>query len=49
MGTDHPFELGDPTPLDTVRDLGLDETATAAILGGTARGLLGLGVTLRSG
>jgi len=49
MGTDHPFELGDPTPLDTVRDLGLDQAATAAILGGTARGLLGLGATLRSG
>ena len=43
MGTDHPFELGDPTPLTTVRDLGLDEADTAAILGGTAARLLGLG------
>lgn len=42
MGTDHPFELGDPTPLDTVGALGLDAADTAAILGGTARGLLGL-------
>ena len=49
LGTDHPFELGDSTPLDTVRDLGLDEADTAAILGGTARALLGLGATLRSG
>jgi aminocarboxymuconate-semialdehyde decarboxylase len=42
MGTDHPFELGDPTPLTTVGDLGLSEVDTAAILGGTARRLLGL-------
>ncbi len=43
MGTDHPFELGDPTPLSTVHDLGRSEADTAAILGGTARDLLGLG------
>lgn len=42
MGTDHPFELGDPDPRRTVADLGLDPAATAAILGGTAAGLLGL-------
>jgi aminocarboxymuconate-semialdehyde decarboxylase len=42
MGTDHPFELGDPTPRRTVAELGLDEADTAAILGGTAAGLLGL-------
>src|SRR6478609_6584955 len=44
MGTDHPFELGDPTPRVTVGDLGLSEADTAAILGGTAAGLLGLTV-----
>ncbi|WP_395726646.1 amidohydrolase family protein [Nakamurella sp.] len=44
MGTDHPFELGDPTPRVTVGDLGLSEAETAAILGGTAAGLLGLTV-----
>ncbi|HEY0812302.1 MAG TPA: amidohydrolase family protein [Pseudonocardia sp.] len=42
LGTDHPFELGDRTPLDTVRALGLDGDATRAILGGNATGLLGL-------
>ena len=44
MGTDHPFELGDPTPRRTVGELGLSEADTAAILGGTAAGLLGLTV-----
>ena len=41
MGTDHPFELGDPTPWRTVAELGLDEAATAAILGGTPPGCSG--------
>jgi len=45
LGTDHPFELGDRTPLDTVRDLGLDEADERRILGGNAAGLLGLPVT----
>lgn len=44
LGTDHPFELADVTPLDTVRSLGLDDAATRAILGGTAARLLGLPV-----
>lgn len=44
MGTDHPFELGDPTPRRTVAELGLSGPETAAILGGTAAGLLGLTV-----
>jgi aminocarboxymuconate-semialdehyde decarboxylase len=47
LGTDHPFELGDRAPLDTVRALGLDSDATRAILGGNAAGLLGLPVTRR--
>lgn len=47
LGTDHPFELGDRTPLETVRALGLDADATRAILGGNAAGLLGLPVTRR--
>ena len=29
LGTDHPFELGDRTPLETVRALGLDERRRA--------------------
>jgi aminocarboxymuconate-semialdehyde decarboxylase len=44
MGTDHPFELADFTPLQTVRALGLDEADTRAILGETAARLLGLPV-----
>ena len=44
LGTDHPFELGDRAPLDTVRALGLDTDMTHAILGGNAAGLLGLPV-----
>ena len=44
LGTDHPFELGDRTPLDTVRELGLDESDERRILGGNAAGLLGLPV-----
>ncbi len=42
LGTDHPFELGDRTPLQTVLALGLAEPDTAAILGGNAERLLKL-------
>jgi aminocarboxymuconate-semialdehyde decarboxylase len=42
LGTDHPFELGDRDPVRSVRDLALDETATTAILRGTAATLLGI-------
>ena len=44
LGTDHPFELGDRTPLETVHALGLDEKEERAILGGNAARLLGLPV-----
>jgi aminocarboxymuconate-semialdehyde decarboxylase len=44
LGTDHPFELGDPAPLDTVRALGLDEADERRILRDNAAGLLGLPV-----
>ena len=43
LGTDHPFELGDRAPLDTVRALGLDADATRAILGGNAARLWAIG------
>ncbi len=45
MGTDHPFELADVAPVDTVRALGLDDGATRAILWDNAARLLGLPVT----
>ena len=44
LGTDHPFELGDRTPLETVQNLGLDRASTRAILWDNAAGLLGLPV-----
>jgi aminocarboxymuconate-semialdehyde decarboxylase len=44
LGTDHPFELGDRAPLDTVAALGLDRAATRAILWDNAAALLGLTV-----
>jgi aminocarboxymuconate-semialdehyde decarboxylase len=44
MGTDHPFELADFTPVDTVRALAMDEAATQAILWDNAARLLGLPV-----
>jgi aminocarboxymuconate-semialdehyde decarboxylase len=44
LGTDHPFELGDRAPLETVRALGLDEADERRILGGNAAELLALPV-----
>jgi aminocarboxymuconate-semialdehyde decarboxylase len=40
LGTDHPFELGDRTHVETVTALGLDAQATRAILWDNATGLL---------
>jgi aminocarboxymuconate-semialdehyde decarboxylase len=42
LGTDHPFELGDRTPVDTVRAVGLDDSAARAILWDNAATLLKL-------
>ena len=36
LGSDYPFPLGDPTPVETVRAARLSDTATAAVLGGNA-------------
>jgi aminocarboxymuconate-semialdehyde decarboxylase len=44
LGTDHPFELADRTPLETVRALGLDRADTHRVLWDNAAGLLGLAV-----
>ncbi|MGE3286565.1 MAG: amidohydrolase family protein [Pseudonocardia sp.] len=41
LGTDHPFELGDPNPLQTVAALGLDRAATRRILWDNGAELLG--------
>ena len=45
LGTDHPFELGDFTPRDTVIGLGLNATDTRAIMWNNAAKLLGLPTT----
>jgi aminocarboxymuconate-semialdehyde decarboxylase len=36
LGSDYPFALGDPAPVDTVRAAGLSESDTEAILHGNA-------------
>lgn len=43
VGSDYPFEIGDPDPVSTVERLDLDQLARQAILGGNAAALLGLG------
>jgi aminocarboxymuconate-semialdehyde decarboxylase len=44
LGTDHPFELADHAPLDTVRALGLDRIDAQRVLRDNAAGLLGLAI-----
>jgi aminocarboxymuconate-semialdehyde decarboxylase len=44
LGSDHPFELGDRTPLETVRALGLEDADERRVLRDNAAGLLGLPV-----
>jgi aminocarboxymuconate-semialdehyde decarboxylase len=41
FGTDYPFPIGDPKPVDTVRAAGLPAADEAAVLGGTLTTLLG--------
>jgi aminocarboxymuconate-semialdehyde decarboxylase len=43
LGTDYPFDMADPDPLATVRSCGLDHADEAAVMGGNAADLLGLG------
>lgn len=42
LGSDYPFDMGDPRPAETVRACGFAPADEAAILGGTAGRLLGL-------
>jgi aminocarboxymuconate-semialdehyde decarboxylase len=37
LGSDYPFDMGDPDPLATLERAGLDAAAMTAICGGTAR------------
>ncbi|MDR7492417.1 MAG: amidohydrolase family protein [Armatimonadota bacterium] len=41
LGSDSPFDMGDPHPVETVRALGLSPDQEDAVLGGTAARLLG--------
>jgi aminocarboxymuconate-semialdehyde decarboxylase len=45
LGSDHPFDMGDLRPAETVRSAALDPNDEAAVLGGNAARLLGLEVT----
>jgi aminocarboxymuconate-semialdehyde decarboxylase len=40
LGTDYPFALGDPSPVETIESLGLPVAETAALLGGNLTNLL---------
>jgi aminocarboxymuconate-semialdehyde decarboxylase len=40
LGSDHPFDMGDPDPVGSVRHLGLAPAAEALVLGGNARRLM---------
>jgi aminocarboxymuconate-semialdehyde decarboxylase len=42
LGSDHPFDMGTTRPVEEVRALGLPPDEEAAVLGGSAAGLLGL-------
>lgn len=43
LGSDYPFDMGDPDPLATLAASGLDEAALARVKSQTARELFGLG------
>ncbi len=44
LGSDYPFDMGDPHPVETVRRAGLEVDDAAALLYGNAERLLALGV-----
>jgi aminocarboxymuconate-semialdehyde decarboxylase len=44
LGSDHPFDMGDLRPAESVRSAGLEARAEQAVLGGNAARLLGLEV-----
>jgi aminocarboxymuconate-semialdehyde decarboxylase len=44
LGSDYPFDMADPRPVDTVRAAGLAEEDERAVLSGNAERLLALGV-----
>ena len=44
LGSDYPFDMGDPHPVETIRRAALDEDDEAALLWGNAERLLAIGV-----
>jgi aminocarboxymuconate-semialdehyde decarboxylase len=40
LGSDYPFDMADPAPVDTVKALGLEDEVEGAVLGGNAERLL---------
>jgi aminocarboxymuconate-semialdehyde decarboxylase len=44
LGSDYPFDMADPHPLETVRRAGLHEDDAAALLSGNAERLLAIAV-----
>jgi aminocarboxymuconate-semialdehyde decarboxylase len=42
LGSDHPFDMGEPDPVGKVEAALADRTVVDAVLGGTAARLLGL-------
>lgn len=47
MGSDYPFDMGDATPVDLVRQARLSDSEHAKILSGNAAGLFGIGLPQR--
>ena len=47
LGSDQPFDMADPRPVETVRAAGLEPEAEAAVIGANAARLLGLEVHAR--
>jgi aminocarboxymuconate-semialdehyde decarboxylase len=44
LGSDYPFDMADPHPVETVRRSGLKDEDAAAVLSGNAEQLLAAGV-----
>ncbi|MNC99528.1 Amidohydrolase [compost metagenome] len=42
LGSDYPFPIGDPAPVEVVRDAALSAEDKDKILGGTAAGMFGI-------
>lgn len=48
LGSDYPFDMADPSPVQTVRAAGLVQETEQALLAGNAERVLGLGAVMRT-